>query len=37
MPVCREIEPLFADQGGGHFVACHLYPGSGAEGYVSQN
>ena len=34
MPVCKEIEPIFADQGDGHFVACHLYPGSGAEGYV---
>ncbi len=33
MPVCKEIEPLFADQGSGHFVACHLYPGSGAEGH----
>jgi oligopeptide transport system ATP-binding protein len=32
MPVCREIDPHFVDQGGGHFVACHLYPGSGADG-----
>jgi oligopeptide transport system ATP-binding protein len=32
MPVCKEIEPLFADQGAGHFVACHLYPGSGSDG-----
>ena len=31
MPVCKEVEPLFADQGGGHSVACHLYPGSGAS------
>ncbi len=31
MDVCKEIDPLFADQGGGHFVACHLYPGSGAD------
>jgi oligopeptide transport system ATP-binding protein len=30
MPVCKEIDPIFADQGSGHFVACHLYPGSGA-------
>jgi oligopeptide transport system ATP-binding protein len=29
MNVCREIDPIFADQGNGHFVACHLYPGSG--------
>ncbi len=31
MDVCREIDPIFADQGDGHFVACHLYPGSGAD------
>ena len=31
MPVCREIDPLVSDQGNGHFVACHLYPGSGAD------
>ncbi len=30
MPVCKQIDPIFADQGNGHFVACHLYPGSGA-------
>ncbi|MCY3875792.1 MAG: dipeptide ABC transporter ATP-binding protein [Rhodobacteraceae bacterium] len=30
MNVCKQIDPHFADQGGGHFVACHLYPGSGA-------
>ena len=30
MNVCKQIDPQFADQGGGHFVACHLYPGSGA-------
>ncbi|ACZ37828.1 ABC transporter ATP-binding protein [Sphaerobacter thermophilus] len=30
MDVCRTIEPRFVDQGGGHFVACHLYPNSGA-------
>jgi len=28
MPICKEKDPLFVDQGGGHFVACHLYPGS---------
>lgn len=28
MDVCKVEEPLFADQGSGHFVACHLYPGS---------
>jgi oligopeptide transport system ATP-binding protein len=26
--ICPEIDPVFADQGGGHYVACHLYPGS---------
>jgi oligopeptide transport system ATP-binding protein len=31
MQVCREIDPVFADQGNGHYVACHLYPGSGAD------
>jgi len=31
MDVCKEIDPIFADQGGGHHVACHLYPGSGAN------
>jgi oligopeptide transport system ATP-binding protein len=30
MEVCKKIDPIFADQGAGHFVACHLYPGSGA-------
>lgn len=30
MDVCRQVEPNFVDQGGGHFVACHLYPNSGA-------
>ncbi len=29
MDVCKQIDPIFADQGAGHFVACHLYPGSG--------
>src|SRR5690349_2692640 len=29
MDVCKQIDPIFADQGNGHFVACHLYPGSG--------
>jgi len=28
MDICKAEEPAFADQGGGHFVACHLYPGS---------
>jgi oligopeptide transport system ATP-binding protein len=28
MDVCKEDEPAFADQGAGHYVACHLYPGS---------
>jgi oligopeptide transport system ATP-binding protein len=30
MDVCKKVDPIFADQGNGHFVACHLYPGSGA-------
>ena len=29
MDVCKQIDPVFANQGNGHFVACHLYPGSG--------
>jgi oligopeptide transport system ATP-binding protein len=37
MPVCKEVEPLFADQGSGHFVACHLYPGSGASDSADVN
>ena len=24
MDICRQEEPIFADAGGGHFVACHL-------------
>jgi oligopeptide transport system ATP-binding protein len=28
--VCKQIDPILADQGNEHFVACHLYPGSGA-------
>jgi oligopeptide transport system ATP-binding protein len=31
MEVCKRIDPLISDQGGGHYVACHLYPGSGAD------
>ncbi len=31
MEVCRQVDPAFADVGNGHYVACHLYPGSGAE------
>jgi len=30
MDVCKQIDPILADQGSEHFVACHLYPGSGA-------
>lgn len=30
MDVCKQVDPGLADQGDGHFVACHLYPGSGA-------
>ncbi|HYI16165.1 MAG TPA: oligopeptide/dipeptide ABC transporter ATP-binding protein, partial [Thermomicrobiales bacterium] len=37
MPVCKEIDPIFVDQGGGHFVACHLYPNSGADGATTIN
>ena len=37
MPVCKEIDPIFSDQGGGHFVACHLYPNSGADGATTLN
>jgi oligopeptide transport system ATP-binding protein len=31
MDVCKRVDPIFADQGSGHHVACHLYPGSGAD------
>lgn len=31
MEVCKQIDPIVADQGNGHYVACHLYPGSGAD------
>ena len=31
MDVCKKVDPIFAEQGSGHFVACHLYPGSGAD------
>jgi oligopeptide transport system ATP-binding protein len=37
MPVCSQIDPIFSDQGNGHYVACHLYPGSGAEGATNIN
>ena len=37
MDVCRKIDPLFADQGGGHYVACHLYKGSGADADPTPN
>ncbi|MGB3328349.1 MAG: dipeptide ABC transporter ATP-binding protein [Thermomicrobiales bacterium] len=30
MDVCKQIDPIFADQGRDHWVACHLYAGSGA-------
>jgi oligopeptide transport system ATP-binding protein len=30
MEVCKKIDPIFANQGNDHYVACHLYPGSGA-------
>lgn len=26
MPVCSEVTPKYIDYGGGHCVACHLYP-----------
>jgi oligopeptide transport system ATP-binding protein len=31
MEVCRQVDPILADQGNGHRVACHLYPNSGAD------
>lgn len=30
MDVCKQVDPILADQGDNHFVACHLYEGSGA-------
>ena len=30
MQVCKEIDPILANVGREHYVACHLYPGSGA-------
>jgi len=37
MEICRQLDPVFADQGRGHSVACHLYPGSGAETAVGDD
>jgi oligopeptide transport system ATP-binding protein len=31
MDICRRIEPRFADNGGQHYVACHLYPASAPD------
>ena len=31
MDICRKMDPIFADQGGGHLVACHLYKGCSGE------
>jgi oligopeptide transport system ATP-binding protein len=31
MEVCRQVDPILADQGNGHRVACHLFPNSGAD------
>ncbi|MFN8592359.1 MAG: ABC transporter ATP-binding protein [Thermomicrobiales bacterium] len=31
MEVCRQVDPILADQGNGHYVACHLFPRSGAD------
>ena len=31
MEVCRQVDPVLADVGTGHRVACHLYPNSGAD------
>jgi len=31
MDVCKKIDPIFANQGREHYVACHLYEGSGKE------
>jgi oligopeptide/dipeptide ABC transporter ATP-binding protein len=30
MPICSKVEPLLAEVRKDHWVACHLYPGSGA-------
>lgn len=27
MDICSKVEPRFVDQGGGHYVSCHLYAG----------
>jgi oligopeptide transport system ATP-binding protein len=31
MDICKQVEPRFADAGGRHFVACHLYPSSAPD------
>jgi oligopeptide transport system ATP-binding protein len=31
MDICKQVEPKFADAGGGQFVACHLYPTSAPD------
>lgn len=31
MPVCRTVTPPLVDRGGGHSVACHLYPATESE------
>ena len=31
MEVCKRVDPILADQGRAHYVACHLYLGSGAD------
>src|SRR5690606_42130769 len=36
MDVCKQVDPVLADQGDGHFVACHLYPGSRSEEHTSE-
>lgn len=31
MEICKTVEPVFRDVGGGHYVACHLCDGCGSE------
>jgi oligopeptide transport system ATP-binding protein len=35
--VCPKYDPVFADQGNGHYVACHLYPGSMSANPVDES
>jgi hypothetical protein len=31
MQICTEVDPLMAQTAAGHWVRCHLYPGSTPE------